>query len=733
MRESLPKTVADKVGRAFNLMYNRVAMYHMNHPSTAEAIRFLSQAVAEGLTFVTPLTLVLDRERIYVEEEPLDPRVNTQRLVLHMKKTAVQSVSFDRGTGERDVAQFARVFGDPKTFPTADSMKQALVSVGVEKIKINHVFFKKVTADEEVVDREELLRSTGGALWGQVLVDQTVKPSQKPEGVTPTQEASPYEAGLVDYLGALTLMRLQEDPIEVSRILMGVEEGKGPDGSTSQAGQAILEGIRHLRAQVEGPEGELLGTQPLQSLVSATFKLKEEIQKGVRERRERGEALEEEAITRELDELTDGVMVQLVREEYRKGQISVKRLAQIIRRMMPDVRELKRLLPKLKEALLADGMELADYLQLIKELEKELQSEELAFIIEEGAEEIGVSAPELLAEMRKDPKSAAELIVMAAELRSLGRENDTNLLTQILVDYVEKISASMAVETACQEGPQGEERLPEIIEAIQRELIQELERRLKRSSVMEIVKEEAQRRIPQQLDEARRKWALRVFVGGEEGLPHLDPNEILGSVKRTYPDQKHQARILQLIMQELKAQGADIEPLKELSSQQVSVVKPQVDIQKVPKGCYNRTGILVWLRQEARLIRRYPYSCSLVLMGVQKAVSLKPVPLGFVKPHEVRNLVMEEILPRLRDTDLVGCLDENRILLILPFTGKNGVLVVKRRLEELLTGKVLKLGNIPLRVNVASVSETMKKETVSSITSLISKMERELDSLLKGR
>jgi hypothetical protein len=120
-------------------------------------------------------------------------------------------------------------------------------------------------------------------------------------------------------------------------------------------------------------------------------------------------------------------------------------------------------------------------------------------------------------------------------------------------------------------------------------------------------------------------------------------------------------------------------------------------------------------------------------MGVQKAVSLKPVPLGFVKPHEVRNLVMEEILPRLRDTDLVGCLDENRILLILPFTGKNGVLVVKRRLEELLTGKVLKLGNIPLRVNVASVSETMKKETVSSITSLISKMERELDSLLKGR
>jgi len=34
---------------------------------------------------------------------------------------------------------------------------------------------------------------------------------------------------------------------------------------------------------------------------------------------------------------------------------------------------------------------------------------------------------------------------------------------------------------------------------------------------------------------------------------------------------------------------------------------------------------------------------------------------------------------------------------------------------------------------VASVSETMKKETVSSITSLISKMERELDSLLKGR
>lgn len=733
MKESLPKVVADKVGRAFNLMYNRVAMYHMSHPSTTEAIRLLSQAVAEGLRFVSPLTVVLDRERIYVEEEPLDPRVNAQRLVQHMKKTAVQSVSFDKGAGERDVAQFARVFGDPKAFPNAEAMKQALISAGVEKVKINHVFFKKVTADEEVVERDELLRSTGGSPWGHLILDETMKPTLEAGGTFQRPEASGDERILAEYVGTLTLIRLQEDPIGVSRMLLGVEQEEKPGGMQSQASQVIIEGIKHLKAQVGGPLEEVRGSESLESLVSATFRLKEEIKKGVDERKRRGEFLEEEAIRRELDDLTDGVMVQLVREEYRKGQISVKRLAQIIRRMMPDVRELRRLLPKLKEGLLADGMPLADYLQLIRELERELQSEELSAILEEGAEEIGVCTEELLEQMRKDPKNVAELILMAAELRSLGKENDPNLLSQILVDYVERISANMAVEVACQEGPEGGERLPELIDMIQKELLEELGRRLRRSSVMEKVREEAGKRAPKQVEEARRNWALKFFVGGEKDLPQLDFKEVVESVKKAYPEPRQQEEILRFINQGLEVRGLDVGPLKYLTHQGVSVSKPEVDVHRVPKGCFNRAGILVWLRQEVRLIKRYPYTCSLLLVGVQKAVALKPVPLGFVKSHEVRNLVMEGILSQLRETDLVGSLDENRILIILPFTGKNGVQVVKKRLEEFFSGKILELGRIPVRVSVVTVNETMKKETLVSVTSLLAKMEKGLEALLKGK
>jgi hypothetical protein len=45
---------------------------------------------------------------------------------------------------------------------------------------------------------------------------------------------------------------------------------------------------------------------------------------------------------------------------------------------VPEAAELKRLLPKIKTALLEEGMSHTHYLELVQELSKELQSEGLA-------------------------------------------------------------------------------------------------------------------------------------------------------------------------------------------------------------------------------------------------------------------------------------------------------------------------------------------------------------------
>jgi hypothetical protein len=730
--QALPPNVADRLGRVFNLMFNRVSMYSMDHPSTKETVQLLAEALQEGLRFVSPLTVVLEREKIYVEEEPLDPRVSAQRLVSHMKKAGVQSVSFERGLTQKELAAFGRLFGDPKTYPTAEHMKQGLLKSGVQNIRVNHVFFKKMTADDEVVDREELLRSTGGFGLGQVIIDVTGASGSSAEAAQEKKLSD--EESLFDRLFQdLTLARLVEDPSSVIKRLLGTgaESSEAPQEPDAR-GQALIQGIRKLKAELEKPRQDLKDTQAMGALVEAVFKLREEVQEGVEARAQKGEILaDQSALSREMDDLTDQVMVQLVREEYRKGQISVKRLAQILRRMMPDLRELKRLLPKLKEALLADGMPLADYLQLIRELERELQSENLALILEEGAEEIGLSAADLLSEMKKDPKGAAELIALAAEIRSMGNRQDPNILARILVDYVEQISGGLALEQAQMEGPEGGRRLGEMISRIQEELVSRLKARLGESSVVRKVEQEVRQRNQKSLDELKREWLFQLFLGGKAPQGRVDVQTVLQAVNAAYPEQEGQAEVLDSVMQAMEAKGLDTAPLRAALAQRARLGAGEPDPQKPPKGAFNRNTILFWLREEVKRGHRYPYVFSLLLLSVKRAVALRPVPLGLIKPHEVRNALVQALIPMLRDVDLVGCLEENKVVVLLPFTGKNGVQVVRRRVLEALEGKTLEVRNVPMRINLTLADETFQKERAKKAQLLVAQLEAKLAAAMK--
>lgn len=730
--QALPPNVADRVGRVFNLMFNRVSMYSMDHPSTKETVQLLSETLQEGLRFISPLTLVLEREKLYVEEEPLDPRVNAQRLVSHMKKAGVQSVSFERGLTQKELAAFGRLFGDPKAYPTADHMKQGLLKNGVQNIRVNHVFFKKMTADDEVVGREELLRSTGGFGLGQVIIDLSGAPDSSAE--VSQDEGLPNEEGFFQRLFQdLSLAQLVEDPSRVTRRLLGTgAESSAAPQEPDARGQALIQGIRKLKAELEKPAEGLKDTQAMGALVEAVFKLREEVQEGVEARTKKGEILaDQSALSREMDDLTDQVMVQLVREEYRKGQISVKRLAQILRRMMPDLRELKRLLPKLKEALLADGMPLADYLQLIRELERELQSENLALILEEGAEQIGLSAAELLSEMRKDPKGAAELIALAAEIRSMGNRQDPNLLVRILVDYVEQISGGLALEQTRMGGPEGGRELGEIVSRIQEELVSRLKARLGDSSVVRKVEQEVAQRKQGSLEELKREWLFQFFLGGRVPQAKVDAQSLLQAVSAAYPEQEGHAGVLDSIIQAMEAKGLDTAPLKAALAQRAPLSAGEPDPQKPPKGAYNRTTILFLLREEVKRGQRYPYVFSVLLLSVKRALALRPVPLGLIKPHEVRNVLVETLQPMLRDVDLVGCLEDNKVVVLLPFTGKNGVQVVKRRIQEALEGKTLEVRGVPMRIHLGVAEEAFQKEKAKKPQVLVAQLEAKLAAEMK--
>jgi len=97
-------------------------------------------------------------------------------------------------------------------------------------------------------------------------------------------------------------------------------------------------------------------------------------------------------INKEISDLTAHAIVKLVRDEYGSGKTPINRLAHTIRRMLPNNAELMNVLPQMKEMLLADGMSLGGYLELVRALGLKVENESLSDSLKEAED---TAAPEL--------------------------------------------------------------------------------------------------------------------------------------------------------------------------------------------------------------------------------------------------------------------------------------------------------------------------------------------------
>ena len=147
-------------GRTFSLVFNRSFMYAANHPFQIEAIDSAYQVLAELLETLSPVVFILNRERFYVDEEPLDRRLSVSRIVAHFKKTGIESISFYKGAEKKDLRLFLEIATSSDKYPNAEAMNKALFKKRVKNIKINHIFYKKVSAEDEVISRDVLDKVT---------------------------------------------------------------------------------------------------------------------------------------------------------------------------------------------------------------------------------------------------------------------------------------------------------------------------------------------------------------------------------------------------------------------------------------------------------------------------------------------------------------------------------------------------------------------------------------------
>jgi hypothetical protein len=721
MRKSkLSKIISGKIGRSFAIMYNRASMYKIDHPFTSKSIQELFSTVTEGLDLFSPVALILNREQFFIEEEPFDQRLNTSRMAAHFKKIGVQSISFEKGVKKSELKNFVKVFVGPKSYPKASLMKKALADKQVLNVKINHVFYKKMTADDQIVKKEKINHASGNInnsssneMFGEVLNMMA-------------------ESVLIEEIEkSFSLKDLLEDPIKISNDLISrdADAAKEKQTDSPQNGSFISNQLGRIREQVAKLE-KGVDEVDLSTLADAVFEMRDALIKGIETQKNSGILYEnEQQIIDEATALTDQVLIQLIKEEYHGGKISTERLAQILRRMVPEPADLKRLMPLLKQALIAEGMQISEFMSLIDVLGKELHNEDLLKIFGKGANEIGLSSENLIQELKKDPSNAAELIYLASELRN--GTGDDKILTDLLVDYIERIGSKIVLDTTDLNDGKKDNHIKKVIANIESEIVGRLDKKGIDHDVLNSVQEKLMERMEMCFNKLKKEWESRQILNSSAIAN--DQTTVFKILEESVVDGDELHNILAQVRTIIENGEIDENNIQQITKEITRISKnkqTQKTIELLPKGIlpYNTTQFFI--EKEIFRSNRYETPFSVITFSTVKVDSKQPIPNVKLVRQSINQFVMNVLVRTLRDADLIGILSKQVLTVILPMTEKENAKIVMRRILRSLHESSIKVNNLNLKVQLAGMVTSFDGDQSPDLKSFLSIVENNHDELI---
>lgn len=716
----ISKQISEKIARAFAITFNRASMYKMDHPFTNQSIQELYNNVTDGLDLFSPVALILNREQFFIEEEPFDNRLNTSRMAAHFKKADIQSISFEKGMHADELISFVKIFVDPANYPKASSIEKALAEMRVSNVKINHVFYKKMTVDDEIVSKEKGKKSSNSSpeiqskqMFGDVLNMMT-------------------ESVLMEEIEkSFSLKNLLDDPIKLSKNLVDkdLHVAKGTHTDSSNNGSFIAGQLMQIRDEVMKME-EGGGDLNLAELADAVFDMRDELIKGMEAQKSLGLSYDnEEQIIDEANALTDQVLIQLVRKEYQEGKISTERLAQILRRMVPEPAELKRLLPLLKEALLAEGMSMSEFLDLMDALGKELQNEELIEIFRKSAQDVGLASEDLISEFKQDPAGAAELIYLASELRK--GTGDDKILTDLLVDYIERIGSKIVLDGAEQNDTNDGEHLKKVMTGVESEIVSRLGQKGVDDDVLNAVQEKLIERMEMCFNQLKTEWEGRQAATPAAG--EIGQTTVFRILEESVGEENELHKILVQVRNSVKEGEVDENNFQQILKEITRINKNKQSGKKkknLPSGILTYKNTLLFIEKEIFRCNRYEIPFSVITFSILKLEPKQPIPKGALKGHEINQSIMGELVKILRDADLIGILSKKILIVLLPMTEKKNAKIAMQRISRAIHAATITVKGLDINIRFAGATTSFDNDRTPDLESFLKVAEKDHNELL---
>jgi GGDEF domain-containing protein len=477
----------------------------------------------------------------------------------------------------------------------------------------------------------------------------------------------------------------------------GPGSGGSAGGSGANRGILLLHQIEVMHQEVEKHlQGE--GQVSLSDLTNSIFEMKKHLLESIQAQKALGLAFANESdILSAADKLTDKVILELVKEEYKAGAVSPQRMAHLIVRLVPEAAELKRLLPQIKQCLLQEGMPPSDYLKLIQALREELQSEELTRILQESSEAIGLDGDMLIEEVKQNPAQAAELIYLASEIRRGGA--DENTLSDILVEYVERLGHQIAEKSG-----EGADHVKQVMADVESNLLKKLSGMNVNESLLKRMEDRLHTRMESILDNMRVQW-LHSQPGGsvKEKVKMLS---VLQTLENNVSRDEELSAILMAVR--TKVEAGEIEEnnfiqIHEEIVRQQELQRARESDQDVPVNVLSSDEFMFILEKEIARAQRYDSPFSVLAFAFVKATPKLASLQDIVTSDAILESALKKLSDAFRTSDFVGRIGKNKIIALLPMAYPEEGKKTLARILRLLHAGPLDVRGVPVQLRVAGV------------------------------
>ncbi|HOX51853.1 MAG TPA: hypothetical protein PKY05_10225, partial [Fibrobacteria bacterium] len=661
---------AEFLVRGWNLLFNRCFSYAFDHPLVQETIPRVWELFQTAIGRCGGLNIQLLEAMFFVDGADVMYQPNNRRIADHLRRFKVESLSLASGFSSRDFSVL--IDASSLTHPDANSFLRYFVSHGGQCLEVNQVSLRALRGDQ-VASSPSASASGGGGSGMFSALNASSGGEERFEDIVLRAMVGRLTAQELE--GNVALVQMLADPQALGRAAVDGTKGMAPSSRPEGVGQMVMNVLSHF-ATSQAKQGFTV-----EELLAGIYAMRSEMMGLVKSQQALEQGLVEEDVEAATDTAFDQTVCKIILDEYRQSKGNARRVAHVLGRVVPGKKELRRILPKLKDAFIASGSTIPEWYGLVKELSTALQGEKALEDLVLAASEMGVGSDEVVAELRKDPRSAAKLLVVAAEIRRAGGDPGSDASIQALLEAVDR-TGDLLVEGA----QAGSDQAMEAVRSygkLQSEIRQELSTKDMAPELRANIMRKLDLRSQRTLQDLKARVLAQQL---QDGASSLDAKvATMGELVR---DEGEIDGLLELAMQMVGGDDLARQVAAQISERvryRIAEERERAASRELPHGVYPKAVTEFFLRYESRRATRYGVPFSALLISFQGL----PEDREAVEAHGqalrgLFNILAGDLRTVLRDVDFVGSLGFNRLLVVLPMTVEDGLDMVLRKIRERL-------------------------------------------------